>query len=63
MNPTGPDGKILLCAVCGSYRHMLAACPDSSENMATMSSVNTIIMMRVKHKKTFYDPQAAIKVA
>ena len=33
MNPVGANGKTMLCNSCGSYRHFLAECPDSWENM------------------------------
>ena len=33
INPIGANGKPLLCNSCGSYRHLLAECPDSWENM------------------------------
>ena len=33
MNPTGPDGKVFTCRVCGSYRHLMKDCPDSWENI------------------------------
>ncbi len=32
VNPKGPDGKTLLSNACGSFRHLVAACPDSWEN-------------------------------
>ena len=32
-NPVGMNGKLLKCKSCGSYRHLLAECPDSWENM------------------------------
>ena len=32
VNPTGSDGRTLLCRACGSYRHLIADCPDSWEN-------------------------------
>ena len=32
-NPSGPDGKILTCRSCGSYRHLVAKCPDSWKNL------------------------------
>ena len=32
-NPVGMNGKLLKCNSCGSYRHLLAECPDSWENM------------------------------
>ena len=37
-NPKGPDGKVLLCKSCGSFRHFVADCPDSWEN----TSVNVV---------------------
>ena len=33
INPIGTDGRYLTCKSCGSYRHLLADCPDSWENM------------------------------
>lgn len=41
VNPSGPDGQPLLCKSCGSYRHLLAQCPDSWENMAQVKLVDT----------------------
>ena len=32
-NPLGTNGRLLLCKSCGSYRHLIAKCPDSWENM------------------------------
>ena len=32
-NPLGANGGRLLCKSCGSYRHLIAKSPDSSENM------------------------------
>ena len=37
INPVGPDGHTLTCTSCGSYRHLLHACPDSWENMAKIN--------------------------
>jgi hypothetical protein len=37
LNPSGPDGKILTCRSCGSYRHLVAKCPDSWENLAKVN--------------------------
>ena len=34
LNPLGSDRKILLCNSYGSYRHLVAECQDSWENMA-----------------------------
>ena len=34
INPVGPDSRTLTCKSCGSYCHLLHACPDSLENMA-----------------------------
>ena len=33
LNTLGSDGKILLCYSCESYRHLIAECPDSWENI------------------------------
>ena len=38
INPKGENGEILICPSCGSYRHLLAECPDSYENQAKMKS-------------------------
>ena len=37
INPLGPVGRTLTCKSCGSYRHLLPACPDSWENMAEIN--------------------------
>ena len=34
LNPLGGDGKILTCRSCGSFRHLVAKCPDSWENLS-----------------------------
>ena len=36
VNPKGPDGSTLLCKACGSFRHLIAKCPDSWENRANV---------------------------
>ena len=36
INPMGVDGQALKCLSCGSYRHLLDACPDSWENMKNL---------------------------
>ena len=33
----GSDGRILTCKPCGSYRHLLLACPDNRENLAKVN--------------------------
>ena len=33
MNPRNGDGKLLTCISCGSFRHLIADCPYSWENM------------------------------
>ena len=37
LNPVGPDGKILTCRCCGSYRHFIADCPHNPDNMDGLS--------------------------
>lgn len=37
LNPTGSDGHLLRCTSCGSFRHLLPACPDSWENVAKVN--------------------------
>lgn len=32
LNPVGADGNLKLCVACGSFRHLVAGCPDSWEN-------------------------------
>lgn len=39
MNPIGSDGKQMLCNSCGSYRHLIASCPDSYENRKNVNVV------------------------
>ena len=38
LNPLGSDEKILLCYSCGSYRHLIAECQDSWENIVKRKS-------------------------
>ena len=37
-NPLGSNDRPLLCRSCGSYRHPVAKCPDSWENMYKMKA-------------------------
>lgn len=37
INPTGADGKVLTCRSCGSFRHLIAKCPDSWENLSKVN--------------------------
>ena len=39
VNPSGPDGRFMRCRACGSFRHLVADCPDSWENMASVNVV------------------------
>ena len=32
----------MLCISCGSFRHLMAQCPDSWENMASTNKVNVV---------------------
>ena len=31
LNPLGPDGKVLTCRWCASYRHFVAECPHNTD--------------------------------
>ena len=42
INPTGRDGQILTCKPCGSFRHILDACPDSWGNMEKSTGVKPL---------------------
>ena len=35
INAKGPDGKLLTCKACGSYRHLVKDCPDSYEKRSS----------------------------
>ena len=37
MNPIGTDGRTLTCKCCGSFRHLLANCPDALGNKANVN--------------------------
>ena len=41
VNPTGANGRLLLCSACGSYRHLLKDCPDSYENRKSDQAYET----------------------
>ena len=40
LNPLYSDGKTLLCNYCGSYRHLVAECQDSRENIVKKKTVS-----------------------
>lgn len=40
-NPIGSDGKMLTCRHCGSFRHLVAKCPHTKENMARVHITET----------------------
>ena len=42
VNPKGLDGKPILCSACGSFRHLIRACPDSWENRSEAHVVDTV---------------------
>ena len=46
INHLRSDGKILLCYSCGSYRHLVAECQDSWENMAKKKAIECNVKMR-----------------
>ena len=37
MNPVGIDGRTLTCKCCGSFRHLVAICPDALGNKASVN--------------------------
>ncbi|KAL5019436.1 hypothetical protein ScPMuIL_003481, partial [Solemya velum] len=37
INPKGPDGQLLTCRACGSFRHLIRECPDSWENLSKVN--------------------------
>lgn len=41
INPKGKDGKPMLCNSCGSFRHLMANCPDSLEKRKKISAYVT----------------------
>lgn len=41
-NPIGSDGQPLRCSCCDSFRHLLASCPDSWENLSKSSNVEKV---------------------
>ena len=41
MNPTGQNGKVLICVACGSYHHLLNDSPDAWENISKTNSIET----------------------
>ena len=51
LNPVGPDGKILLCNSCGSYRHFVAECQDSWENIAKRKNSEFNVKLRGQSDK------------
>ena len=56
MNPTGPDGKVLTCRVCGSYRHLMKDCPDSWENIKKVHLVEdeNVVLFTGYNKEEIY---------
>ena len=49
--PVGQDGKILLCNSCGSYRHLVAECQDSWENIAKRKTSELNVKLRGQSDK------------
>ena len=39
MNPVGTDGRTLTCKCCGSFRHLVANCPDTWENQPKVNVI------------------------
>ena len=53
LNPVGPDGNTLLCVACGSFRHLVADCPDSWERRGS-TRVNIAESDGVTEKATLF---------
>ena len=51
LNPVGPDGKILMCNSCGSYRHLVAECQDSWESIAKRKTSEFNVKLRDQSDK------------
>ena len=51
LNPLGSDGKTLLCNSCGSYRHLVAECQDSWENIAKRKTSEFNVKLRGQSDK------------
>ena len=52
-NPLGANGRLFLCKSCGSYRHLIADCPDSWENMNNLKGNeirNNQLVLFTKHE-------------
>ena len=46
LNPVGPNGKVLTCKWCGSYRHFVAGCPHNiDENNCETNGRDELIQM------------------
>ena len=43
VNPPGKDGRPITCRACGSYRHLIADCPDSWENQDKNALANEVM--------------------
>ena len=51
LNPVGPHGKILLSNSCGSYRHLVAECQDSWENIVKRKNSEFNVKLRGQSDK------------
>ena len=51
LNPLGLNGQILLCNSCGSYRHLVAECQDSWENIAKRKNSEFNVKLRGQSDK------------
>ena len=51
LNPVGPNGKIILCNSCESYRHLVAECQDSWENIAKRKTSECTVKLRGPSEK------------
>ena len=50
----GPEGKILTCRCCGSYRHLVAKCPHSWENMSKTNATERMAKVNITEDEQIF---------
>ena len=62
VNPIGPDGEPIKCKACGSFRHLMAKCPDSYENMQDVKFVDAKDQTEEAVLFTGYDRRSVLQL-